>query len=165
MLRALAMVSLLLGCVRDEPPPAPAAAPPLTPPWPLPAPAAASATPRWIELHAGGLCSWRGRAGGCEFAVVVDLTQHTVTATDPDEQSITRPLGDAEARDLLAMAQAARTEPEIEQHTVTDYYERLDISGGGTRAFRVDNAGPIQRPAAAKLVAALNASAHWKSRP
>jgi hypothetical protein len=98
----------------------------------------------------------------CEFtAVVVDVAAGTLTATDPDNEPRTRTLDPSELATLLVLADTARTEPAIAQSQAPDYVERLDISDGHT-VFDVSSGGPINRPGAAKLVAALNTAARWR---
>ena len=115
---------------------------------------------RTIKLQYGGLGIRHGVTSGYSWSVVVDMTAHTITATDPDGKPGTRPLEPREVTDFAAMAEAARTEPKIAQTTATDYHEQLDIVAGDEH-FEVESSGPIERPAAKRLVGALNAAAHW----
>lgn len=157
MLRTLALVALaMFGCESDatrQTSPAPAVHPPPSPVQPT--------TSRTIRLEWGGLAVWRGQTCGCLWRVEVDVAKGTVVATDPDGKPWTRALEPAELRDLGALADAALSEPKTNpQGQGADSGENLAITDGSS-TFEVHTNGAIQRPAAAKLVSALNAAARW----
>jgi len=169
MSRRLVAALILTACTRDprDPPRPPPSPPPvlpaLAPSRRSPPLSPALATPRIITLWTDGLGPGRETQSSSEFtAVVVDVAAGTLTATDPENKPRTRTLDPPELATLLMLADAARTEPALAQSQASDYFERLDISDGHT-VFEVSNGGgPINRPAAAKLVAALNTAARWR---
>jgi hypothetical protein len=158
MLRTLGLLAIA-ACAREVDP-TDAPHPAVRPPRAAPPARTVDGGPRTIQFRRGGLGVWRGQTCGCQWSVEIDVATRALTAMDPDGKPWTRTLDAGELRDLLALADTARHEPDVDRGPGMDFGESLDI-WDGTAMFEVATNGPIRRPAAAALVRALDAAARW----